>query len=165
MKALSIRQPYANQILYTGKDIENRSWKTELRGFVALHAAGQIAEGFTSDLKDISRRLLGSRREPLLSTTEDAIKASIYLPKGYKNTVTLSAIVGVVEIVDCVEEHASPHFYRSFGDTNFGFVLRNPIPLEKPISVKGRLGFWTVPIEVEKQIRRQLKGHSIEFAE
>jgi len=38
-KALSVRQPWAHAILRGGKNIENRSWPTELRGTIALHAA------------------------------------------------------------------------------------------------------------------------------
>ena len=32
MKALSIRQPWSWLILHGGKDIENRSWRTNVRG-------------------------------------------------------------------------------------------------------------------------------------
>ena len=39
MKALSIRQPWAWLILHGGKDIENRTWATKLRGRVLIHAA------------------------------------------------------------------------------------------------------------------------------
>ena len=38
MKALTIRQPWAWAIVYAGKDIENRSWKTKLRETIAVHA-------------------------------------------------------------------------------------------------------------------------------
>ena len=39
MKALSIRQPYAHNIIYDGKDVENRDWRTHYRGPVLIHAA------------------------------------------------------------------------------------------------------------------------------
>lgn len=39
MKALSIRQPWAWCIIYAGKDIENRTWATQYRGPVLIHAA------------------------------------------------------------------------------------------------------------------------------
>lgn len=39
MKALSIRQPWAWAILNADKDIENRDWRTNFRGRIAVHAA------------------------------------------------------------------------------------------------------------------------------
>ena len=39
MLALSIRQPWAWLILNGGKDIENRSWPTKVRGRVLVHAS------------------------------------------------------------------------------------------------------------------------------
>jgi hypothetical protein len=40
MKALSIKQHWVYAILREGKDIENRSWKRDFRGWIALHASG-----------------------------------------------------------------------------------------------------------------------------
>ena len=45
MKALSIRQPWAHLILHGGKDIENRDWRTSVRGRVLVHAS----KGMTRD--------------------------------------------------------------------------------------------------------------------
>ena len=39
MIALSIRQPWAYCILDYGKDIENRTWSTSIRGRVLIHAS------------------------------------------------------------------------------------------------------------------------------
>ena len=121
MKALTIKQPWANEILYCGKDIENRVTKWQHRGLIAIHAGAQIS-------------------------------TKVYTPKGYKHHVVLGAIIGAVEIIDCVEEHNSRHF-----DGPFGYVLANPRPLLKPIPYKGNLGLWNVSPETEKEIRKQLK--------
>lgn len=40
MKPMTIRQPWVYAILHKGKNIENRSWKREFRGWIA-HAASQ----------------------------------------------------------------------------------------------------------------------------
>ena len=165
MKALSIKQPCANQILYTGKDIENRSWRTDKRGFVAIHASSQLSTNFGWREEDFSRWVPKSKNRTLLPDAISAIKTSFYVPKDYKKSVVLGAIVGVVEIVECVTEHPSPHFYMGFGERNYGFVLRNPIPLTNPVLVKGGLNFWRVPADAEKQVRDQLKNHSLTFAD
>src|SRR4051812_38769522 len=39
MKALTIKQPWAKLIFEGGKDIENRSWPTGVRGRVAIHTS------------------------------------------------------------------------------------------------------------------------------
>jgi len=39
VKALSVRQPWAWAILYAGKRIENRTWSTNYRGPLLIHAA------------------------------------------------------------------------------------------------------------------------------
>lgn len=114
MKALSIRQPWADMIIYHGKDIENRNWPTKFRGKVHIHAAKAwgreekkyqewLVEQF--DFQDFGDPLLGG-------------------------------IVGTVEIVDCVTESASWWFQGPYG-----FVLENPQPLDF-IPCKGRLGFF-----------------------
>ena len=48
MIALSIRQPWCHRILREGKDIENRSWPTRVRGRVLIHAG----KGVDADDRD-----------------------------------------------------------------------------------------------------------------
>ena len=87
------------------------------------------------------------------------MKRYFYIPSDFADSVVVGAIIGIVEIVDCVETHPSAHF-RKIEDAKktYGFVLANPIPLPFPIQIKGQQKFWNVPTEVEKQIRKQLKG-------
>ena len=44
MKALSIKQPWASLIAHGIKDIENRTWKTNFRGRIYIHASS-ISKG------------------------------------------------------------------------------------------------------------------------
>ena len=64
-----------------------------------------------------------------------------------RDELEFGVIVGTVELAGCVVRSESPWFTGLYG-----FVLRNPIALTKPIPCKGRLGFWTVPAEIERQI-------------
>jgi hypothetical protein len=73
-------------------------------------------------------------------------------PKDSRVQMVLGAIIGVVDVVDCVEEHKSKWF-----NGPYGFVLANPRLLPKPIPFKGKLGFWDVPSKIEREIRKQLK--------
>jgi hypothetical protein len=116
MKALSIQQPWAWAILNAEKDIENRDWYTNFRGEVLIHAGKKIdKDGY----------------DYLFHETN-----LFYVPP-YKDLKT-GGIVGKVTIVDCVKKSDSKWFFGKFG-----FVLRNPIPLEF-IPCRGQLGFFDV---------------------
>lgn len=125
MKALSIRQPWAWLIINGGKDIENRSWKTNFRGRVLVHAA----KGMTlAEYEDASLRVAM------------AINPRIQIPAF--EVLARGGIIGSVEIVDCVQKSDSPWFMGPYG-----FVLCNREPLHfQPL--KGALGFFNVSDEV-----------------
>lgn len=61
------------------------------------------------------------------------------------------AIIGSVEIVDCVVNHpsvwAEKSFYDMFEDAKptYNWVLANPIKFPEPIPAKGKLSFWDYP--------------------
>ena len=130
MKALSIRQPWAWLIMNAGKDIENRVWRTPVRGRILVHAA----KGMTLDeWSDAWHFAIGSGAGP--KAMEMGLTA---------HTVERGGIVGSVEIVDCVTTSASRWFVGPFG-----FVLRDPQPLPfRPL--KGALGFFDVPDDVRQ---------------
>ena len=117
--ALSIRQPWAWLIFHTGKDIENRSWTTQFRGRILIHAG----KGMTQmEYEEAELFVLEECRENI------KIPPPSQLERG--------GIVGSVEIVGCVSSSNSPWFCGPYG-----FVLRNPKALPfRPC--KGQLGFF-----------------------
>lgn len=117
--ALSIRQPWAWAIISAGKDIENRDWSTRFRGPVCIHAAKGMTRAEYADARDSIRYAADWSLDVPLMTD---------LKRG--------GIIGVAEIVDCVEESASPWFFG-----RYGFVLQNARPVEF-IPVRGALGFF-----------------------
>ena len=52
MKTLSIRQPWASLIVEGFKDVENRSWRTPIRGEIAIHASASKTEDDWEDAID-----------------------------------------------------------------------------------------------------------------
>jgi len=109
MKVISIRQPWAWLICARFKDIENRSWNTNFRGFILIHAGKKIdKEGL--EWVRVNR-------------------PDIELPTEFRT----GGIVGNVEVVDCVSSHNSPWF---FGE--FGFVLENQASMNF-VPLKGQL--------------------------
>ena len=111
---LTVKQPWAYCIMYLGKDIENRTRKTNIRGTIAIHASKQI--------------------------DYDAyywLKAQGYELPSIETLIT-GKILGTVEITDCVQEHSS--LWKENG--TWGYVLKNPQSFKEPIPAKGNLGFW-----------------------
>lgn len=89
MKALSIKQPWAWAIIHSGKDIENRSWKTNFRGRIYIHCSKKIDKKANSFLNTIGMI--------------------------FPNTFLMGGIIGSIEIVDCVTESKSKWFFGPFG--------------------------------------------------
>ena len=131
MKALSIRQPWAHLILHGGKDIENRDWRTSVRGRVLVHAS----KGMTRDEYEDAYDTAMVCNPSILFPTFEALQRG--------------GIMGSIEIVDCVNQSESPWF---FGD--WGFVLREPKIL--PFTPwRGQLGFFDVPEDALPRIVAQ----------
>lgn len=140
MKALSIKQPWASLIctprndnpLLGIKDIENRTWKTNFRGRVYIHASGN----------GVKEKFLAMNQEQ----REEAAKHENFNPL-YFDDLHRSAIIGEVDIVDCVINHpsiwAEKASFPSDSKPIYNWVLANPVLYEKPIlNVKGKLSFW-----------------------
>jgi len=124
MKAISIRQPWAWLICKGYKNLENRSWPTKFRGRVYVHAGRTIDDTAWS----------------LIKRTIDAY-GWVDVRMADRNGFPLGAIIGEVDIIDCVTCSSSPWFFGPYG-----FVLANPVLYEKPIPYKGRLGFFEVQL-------------------
>ena len=149
-KVLSVKQPWAYLQCAGIKDIENRTWKLpeKYRGeMVLIHASGKpLADG-----RCISHLLTKEQYTHLIEVNQGASAMDImYLE--YSN----SAIIGSVEIIDCVVNHpsiwAEKTYYDKFEDTKptYNWVLANPILFDKPIlNVKGKLGFWNYDLPEE----------------
>ncbi len=124
VKAISIMQPWAWLIVNGHKDIENRDWPTKFRGPVAIHAGKKIDDVCALELDQFYHPVSGRRVE--------------FVPKnkGIVDVAQIGGIVGVAEIVDCVDNSESEWFVGKFG-----FVIRNAKPVDF-IPVKGSLSFF-----------------------
>jgi hypothetical protein len=138
VKAISIRQPWAWAIINAGKDVENRSWETRLRGTVAIHAART---------PDVSGFFNFIKRQNLVLPISLDVDAANELPKG--------AIIGLVDIINCITTASSSAWWEG----PKGFVLSNPRALV-PIPCKGAMQFFDLPTEVVLGIQQQLAASS-----
>lgn len=123
MKALSIRQPWAWLIINGGKDIENRSWHTKLRGRFLVHAA----QGMTRKEWSNAVVFCNEHRLPL--------------PPHFSK-LQRGGIIGSVELVDSLDTSDSPWY---MGEKAFLLVDPELVPF---VPLKGRLNFFQVPDEL-----------------
>lgn len=139
MKALTIKQPWAQLIAEGAKDIENRDWPTRERGWIAIHSSAKVSANDIQDACDAMKMFI-----PRFSSRIFTADALSY-PAG--------SIIAVAELVSCVSESESPWFFG-----RYGFVIQRAIKLPTPIRIRGALGFWEVPETVEEEIAKQLEG-------
>jgi hypothetical protein len=131
--AISIRQPWPWAIINAGKDIENRSWPTKVRGRVLIHASLKTDDDEFAACLDLLDEI-----QPIGLAGKYGRRASAVHSKDARR----GGIVGSVEIVDCVQRSDSPWFFGPYG-----FVLRDPRPVPF-MPCKGKLGFFRPEIEV-----------------
>lgn len=121
MRTISIRQPWVWAILAGHKPVENRSWWTAYRGPLLIHAS-----------KSATKRYVAEQAQAIAESFGLAVPAFDDLPKG--------GIVGMVDLVDCLDSHPSPWYIPG----HFAWVLANPRPLPF-LPCNGQLGFFDVP--------------------
>ena len=122
MKVLTIREPWASLIINGYKKYEFRSWKTNYRGKILIHAGLNIEKDMLDRFKD------------------------------YDIECVKGAIIGEATLVDCVLvdkklndklREIDPIVYgRSNHVENYAWKLENIIKYDEPIFCKGKLGLW-----------------------
>lgn len=97
MKILTVKQPWASLIAHGIKNIENRTWKTPFRGRISIHASQISVKNKFGALNDNQKKL--ACNAGLIGIHFDELP--------------LGAIIGSVEIIDCVINHPSIWAERS----------------------------------------------------
>ena len=124
MPVITIRQPWPHAILHLGKNIENRSWPTKHRGPILIHAGKAMTK------KDMAA----------LVVIADPIGLDLsYWDIRLRTHGLRGGIVGVVTVVDCVQNHPSP--WAIPGHWHWVLADARPLPFQ---ACKGRLGIWRV---------------------
>ena len=121
MKALTIKEPWASLIVQGFKKYEFRSWKTNYRGKILIHA------GLTTDKLVLDR----------------ISKYNLELNNGY--------IIGEAELVDCILvdlefdkylRDLDNIVYNANHINKYAWKLENIKIYDKKELVKGKLGLW-----------------------
>lgn len=123
MKVLTIKQPYASMIINNYKTYEFRTWKTNYRGKLLIHAGGSIDK---EDMKYFSYLNISS------------------FPS--------KAIIGECTLTDCIliDDKFDKYLYdldnKVYGRHSrvglYAWKLENIVIYDKPINISGKLGLW-----------------------
>lgn len=122
MKVLTVKEPWATLIANGSKRVEFRSWKTNYRGSLLIHAGkGRVEES----IKRLQKYLPD------------------ILPKG--------EIIAQVTLKDCIlidkelNEKLKEENIDIYGENHIGYyawILEDATKLEKPIQINGKLSLW-----------------------
>lgn len=128
MKVLTIKQPWASLIIEGYKRFEFRSWKTNYRGELLIHAGKSID-------KEAYERL-----------------------KGYLTDMPLGKIIGKVELTNCIkttpeffEERLKENkdiYTKSVFNEDYAWQMEVKEKFMEPIEVKGKLGLWNYDLKM-----------------
>lgn len=141
MKVLSLLQPWATLVVMGIKKIETRSWSTNHRGTLLIHASKGKAGSIFAD-------------------------ASLF--KNYIhdfNKLPFGAIIGQVELVNVIRTEAlgmsDEHINKltieekAFGDYESGryaWILEEAVMFEQAFYCRGSVSVWNCPPMIEQEI-------------
>jgi hypothetical protein len=148
-KALTVKNPWAWLIEKGIKDIENRTWRTNFRGRVLIHAAASSALRKDQALFEILSK--EQWQEFKKWDKIDSQKRPVILSELFSDVPT-SEIICSVEIVDCVQNHPSIWAENNKGLPEDGYIIKpiwnwvlanpRPEPDYAGLKIKGSLSFW-----------------------
>ncbi len=140
MKAISLLQPWATLVVIGSKKYETRSWNTQYRGPLLIHASAKQPNNYQA---------FTYKKDPFFSKFITDV-----------NDLPYGAIIGKVELIRTCHtgELLHPNMFekekeitdqeKAFGDYTpgrYAWELANPIEFEKPIPYKGSLSIWEFP--------------------
>lgn len=149
MRCLTVQQPWAWAIFH-GKLVENRTQLWGYRGTLAIHAGSRWSDrgGDSRLIRDAFREAAPDYKGPYIPE---------WLFKERMPGVVSSAIIGLVDLVDC---HPEAGCCAPWGESSYvehggrerrrvtHLVLESPRELPEPIPCRGALGLWNPPADV-----------------
>jgi hypothetical protein len=147
MKALTLWRPWPVAIFFLQskyrKDVENRGWKLPKRFVgerIAIHAGNRFDNNAFKEWLYII--------EPYPSQVLDLLQK-------WKALSEIKGIIGTVVFEESIPAGSCSSPWASGPEC---WPIIDPIPLKKPIPCNGAQRFWDVPLEIEKEIQRELEN-------
>jgi hypothetical protein len=149
MKCLSVMQPWASLIVTGEKKIETRSWSTNYRGWLLIHASRK----WEKEQKDLCLQ------EPFFTSLLNHFKNGVSPILG-----TCGCIIGAVKLTDChltnayCTQDAKELRFGDFSQGRYEWRLEQPHPLAVPVRHKGNVGLFEVENECISELLPKLAG-------
>ncbi len=119
MKVLSLKEPFATLISEQKKTIETRSWKTNYRGELYIHAS----KNYNTKLANLVDNLHCGK-----IICKCYLVDCIYMTKEYIESIK--------------NENPEEYKYGIYKEGRYAWILKNITILKNPINANGRLGIW-----------------------
>ncbi len=129
MKAISIRQPWAELIVSGRRKMEIRKWNTQYRGPLLIHA------GLEVDVEACARCGIMAGVVGAIIGMTDLITTKQLSEERWKRLRSLHMEIGP----------------RPYGENTFAWFMANQRRFPTPIPYKGRQGFFDVPDKLIRQ--------------
>ena len=126
MKVISIKEPFATLIKDGVKIYETRSWKTNYRGEIYIHASLSLSK---AENVESAKRFLKSDVNPgyILCRCE-----------------LIDCIPMTEEFIKYINAETQEAEYGRYSEGRFAWKLRVLEVLKNPIPAKGKLGIWNL---------------------
>lgn len=124
MKVISIKEPFATLIKDGVKLYETRSWKTNYRGEIYIHASLSLSKS--------------ERVESANKNLKSEIKPGFILCK----CELVDCIPMTNEFIKYINKETSEYEYGLYSEGRYAWKLKVLEVLDEPIPAKGKLGLW-----------------------
>lgn len=162
--ALTVKQPWAHFIAHCGKTVENRSWRMDYRGELAIHAGAY--SGWDKGAEASPVAIEAWKRWVANWTTPGRPAAPLTRGEAYSyfkfgSVIAMAWVAGCHHSDDCMHAErlappgrlngCSPWAVRG----QWHIELASVRPLAEPVPCRGRLGLWWLPEAAEQAVRGQ----------
>jgi hypothetical protein len=158
MKALSLWQPWASLVATGAKRLETRSWATNYRGPLVIHAAkGGLSKGELIhylclwEFQGTLAPLVGKPLDLECKTWPGVVRSDLPFGK----------LLCIVDLVDCLPtekltlgEIGSERHFGDFSLGRYAWKLENVGLLPEPVPMKGARGLFEVPANLIRDTNR-----------
>lgn len=138
LKVLTVRQPWASLIGFKEKEIETRSWKTNYRGTLYIHAGKSIE----TDICHQNLFIKALNKHGIFMIQD--MPTGVIIAKC--NLVDIQRIKENDGINAVLENHwmviGNEYEFGDYTEGRYAWILKDIELLDKPIPAKGKLSLW-----------------------
>ncbi len=128
MKVISLLEPYASLVKENIKTIETRSWKTNYRGELFIHASK----------RKLTNKMIEEYHNQLKLLTNTNFNYGHIIAK----CNLVDCIIMTEELIKEIKKNSKEYICGEYQVGRYAWILEDIKHLKKPIPAKGRLGIW-----------------------